>query len=170
VRALPRIRLALHQTEDVMSQVTPPSFRVCHITLDQAMPVRLNVLRRGTPAREAMYDGDSDAGTVHIGAMIEDRVVATSTWLIASWPNDATKRAVQLRGMAVLDEMQHRGVGQALIATGLAHARSLSAVYVWAKARDSAIPFYERCGFTVVGDQFMEPASGLPHHLVLLQL
>ncbi len=150
--------------------MTTSSFRVCHITLDQAKTVRLNVLRRGTPSRDATYDGDNDNDTVHIGAMIDDRVVATSTWLVASWPNDVAKSAVQLRGMAVLDEMQHSGVGQALIAAGLAHARTLSAVYLWAKARDSAIGFYERCGFMVVGDQFTEPASGLPHHLVLLHL
>ncbi len=170
MQSLPRVRLALHQTGHMMSQVTPPLFHVGHITLAQAMPVRLNVLRRGTPSRDAAYDGDNDPDTVHIGAMIENRVVATSTWLVASWPNDATERAVQLRGMAVLDEVQHSGVGQALIAAGQAHARSLSAVYVWAKARDTAISFYERCGFMVVGDQFMEPASGLPHHLVLLHL
>ncbi|MFM8970326.1 MAG: GNAT family N-acetyltransferase, partial [Actinomycetota bacterium] len=72
--------------------------------------------------------------------------------------------------MAVLDEMQNSGVGRALIDAGVAHARTLGARYVWAKARDSAIYFYERCGFTVVGEQFMEPASGMPHHLVVFEL
>jgi predicted GNAT family N-acyltransferase len=41
---------------------------------------------------------------------------------------------------------------------------------VWAKARDSALDFYLRCGFRVVGEQFMEPASGMPHHLVVREL
>jgi predicted GNAT family N-acyltransferase len=41
---------------------------------------------------------------------------------------------------------------------------------VWARARDSAIGFYERAGFTVVGDVFVDDATGLDHHLVVLEL
>jgi hypothetical protein len=46
----------------------------------------------------------------------------------------------------------------------------MSARYVWAKARDSALDFYLRCNFRVVGEQFIEPASGMPHHLVVLDM
>ncbi|MFM8994263.1 MAG: GNAT family N-acetyltransferase [Actinomycetota bacterium] len=145
-------------------------FVVLEISLTEAKPVRLDVLRRGTPAREANYEGDDDPRTVHIGAERSGRVVATSTWLVMPWQNDIGATAVQLRGMAVLDEMQNSGVGRALIEAGVAHARTLGAHYVWAKARDSAIYFYERCGFAVVGEQFMEPASGMPHHLVVFEL
>ena len=145
-------------------------FFVRRISLDEAKPVRIDVLRRGTPARDADYDGDDDPRAVHIGAEKNGRIVATSTWLVVPWQGDDTVSAVQLRGMAVLDEMQNTGVGRALIDAGVAHARALGARYVWAKARDSAIYFYERCGFVVVGEQFMEPASGMPHHLVVLEL
>lgn len=132
--------------------------------------MRIEVLRRGTPAREANYDGDESDGTVHIGAELDGRVIATSTWIIAAWPDDSTSRAVQLRGMAVIDDAQNLGVGRALIDAGVAHARGVSARYVWAKARDSALYFYERCGFATVGEQFIEPASGVPHHLVVREL
>lgn len=140
------------------------------ISLDEAMPVRLHVLRRGTPVREANYDGDDDPNTVHIGAEVGGRVVATSTWLRAPWNEDPSATAIQLRGMAVLDDLQKTGIGGDLIAAGIEHARRHSARYVWAKARDSALDFYRRCNFRVVGEQFMEPASGLPHHLVVLDV
>ena len=146
------------------------SYVVRQISLTEALPVRLNVLRRGTPSREANYDGDHDPHTVHIGAETAGRVVATSTWLVAAWQDDPTAVAVQLRGMAVLDEMQRSGVGRALIDAGVERACERGARYVWAKARDSAIDFYRRCGFRVVGDEFTEPASGLAHHLVVLTL
>jgi len=145
----------------------PPTFVIRHITVAEAMPVRINVLRRGTPSQDAAYDGDDEPHTAHIGAVIGDRVVATSTWLMRPWQHDTTATAVQLRGMAVLDEMQNTGVGHALIDAGMTHAHSVGARYVWAKARDSALYFYERCGFHIVDEQFLEPASGLPHHLVL---
>ena len=147
-----------------------PDFAVRRITLGRAKPVRNEVLRRGTPTREANYDGDDDPRTVHIGAERDGRVVATSTWVIAAWQGDPTAAAVQLRGMAVLDEMQRGGVGTALIDAGLAHARDVGARYVWAKARDTALAFYEGCGLSTVGDSFVEPASGLPHRLVVLEL
>ncbi len=148
-------------------------FVVRRITLEQAIPVRLDVLRRGTPSQDANYDGDAEPTTAHIGAVVADHlpsVVATSTWLMRPWSADPTRGAVQLRGMAVLDDFQNTGVGAALIAAGIAHALASNATYVWAKARDSALYFYERRGFTVDGDQFMEPASGVPHHLVVLEL
>lgn len=145
-------------------------YTVRPITLAETQAVRLNVLRRGTPSREANYDGDDDSSTVHIGAEKDGRIVATSTWLVVPWQLDTSVSAVQLRGMAVLDDLQNSGVGRALIKAGIAHAQTIGARYVWAKARDSAIYFYERCGFSVVGDQFIEPASGMPHHLVVLEL
>lgn len=146
------------------------SFVVRRLSLEESKPVRLDVLRRGTPSREANYDGDDEPSSVHIGAEVAGIVVATSTWLVVPWQNDESAIAVQLRGMAVSDQMQNTGVGRALIEAGVEHARSLGARYIWAKARDSAIYFYERCGFVVVGDEFVEPASGMPHHLVVLDL
>ena len=63
-------------------------FVVREISLTEAKPVRLDVLRRGTPASEANYDGDHDPRTVHIGAERSGRVVATSTWLVMPWQGD----------------------------------------------------------------------------------
>lgn len=146
------------------------SFVVRRLSLEETKPVRLDVLRRGTPSRDANYDGDDEPTSVHIGAEVAENVVATSTWLVVPWQYDESEVAVQLRGMAVSDQMQNTGVGRALIRAGIEHARSLGARYIWAKARDSAIYFYERCGFVVVGDGFVEPASGMPHHLVVLEL
>jgi GNAT superfamily N-acetyltransferase len=150
--------------------VTAPVFIVRRISLDEATLVRKAILRRGTPAREAHYEGDDAAETIHIGAERESRVIATSTWIVAAWPEDPLSVAVQLRGMAVNDDAQNTGIGRALIDAGIEHARAIDARFVWAKARDSALYFYERCGFSIVGDQFLEPASGVPHHLVVLEL
>jgi hypothetical protein len=40
---------------------------------------------------------------------------------------------------------------------------------VWARARDSALKFYEKNGFTTVGDAFLDEATGMSHHLVYFQ-
>jgi hypothetical protein len=41
---------------------------------------------------------------------------------------------------------------------------------VWARARDNALYFYERNGFATVGDQFIDEATGLGHHLVMIEV
>jgi len=143
---------------------------VTRIELVDAQPLRIAVLRRGTPAKTAVYEGDEHPDTVHIGARAGGEIVATSTWMRAPWQEAPDAPAVQLRGMAVDDSLQGTGVGRRLIDAGLNHARSVGARFVWAKARDSALEFYVRCGFRVVGDQFTEPASGMPHHLVVMEL
>ncbi|MFZ9706495.1 MAG: GNAT family N-acetyltransferase [Ilumatobacteraceae bacterium] len=143
---------------------------VTRIALADTQLLRTAVLRRGTPAKTAVYDGDEHADTVHIGARADGAIVATSTWIRAPWQESPTESAVQLRGMAVDDSLQGTGVGRKLIDAGIDHARSVGARFVWAKARDSALEFYVRCGFRVVGEQFTEPASGMPHHLVVREI
>jgi len=145
-------------------------FVVTRIALADTQPLRIAVLRRGTPAKTAVYDGDEHPDTVHIGARADGAIVATSTWIRAPWQESPAESAVQLRGMAVDDSLQGTGVGRKLIDAGIDHARSVGARFVWAKARDSALEFYVRCGFRVVGEQFTEPASGMPHHLVVREI
>lgn len=140
------------------------------LDLADTQAIRVAVLRRGTPATTAVYDGDDLPTTVHIGARRNGVVVATSTWILAAWPHDPALPAVQLRGMAVDDSLQGTGIGRRLVDAGINHARDAGASIVWAKARDSAMSFYERCGFRVVGEQFTEPASGMPHHLVVREV
>jgi hypothetical protein len=41
---------------------------------------------------------------------------------------------------------------------------------VWARARDSALRFYQNNGFAVEGDAFMDEATGMSHHLVVMSL
>ena len=72
--------------------------------------------------------------------------------------------------MAVLDDVQGRGVGRHLVAEGVRRARDAGAAEVWANARDTALSFYEQCGFVVEGDGFVTPDTALPHHRIRMTL
>jgi len=78
--------------------------------------------------------------------------------------------SLQLKGMAVDDSLQTTGYGRALIDAGLALARERGAEVVWARARDSALGFYEKCGFISVGDGFIDEPTNMPHHIVMKRL
>jgi len=41
---------------------------------------------------------------------------------------------------------------------------------VWANARDAAMAFYEREGFRIEGDGFVDATTQLPHHVVVIDL
>jgi hypothetical protein len=49
-------------------------------------------------------------------------------------------------------------------------ARTRGDRLLWANGRDTALDFYIRLGFNVVGESFVDRVSQLPHHVVLLEL
>ena len=151
--------------------MTGHSYDIGTATTAEILPLRMAVLRDGTPSRDPRYAEDDHDTTLHLVARDADGIiVATSSWLPRPFPPEPDTPAVQLRGMAVDKTLQSRGVGASLLAAGIERARSIGAVNVWARARDSALAFYERNGMTVVGDAFTDEATGMSHHLVVVRL
>lgn len=128
--------------------------------------LRRRVLRDGDSDANVVWDGDDTAGTVHLGVVAADRIVAISTWLAAPAPDGRV--GFQLRGMATDPADAGRGHGSALLRAGVVHARSHGAEVVWANARVTALDFYTRAGFDATGPMFVTVATGLPHRLVVL--
>ena len=71
--------------------------------------------------------------------------------------------AHQLRGMAIEPDRQGEGIGAHLLAAGIERCAAAGSELVWAHARSTALDFYVRHGFTVSGDEYIEPATGLAH-------
>lgn len=144
--------------------------RVEHLTFDEIHELRVRVLRNGTPVTHATYAEDNYPDVVHLGLRDHGDVIATSTWFSKECPEEPGVPAVQLKGMAVSDVLQTSGHGRVLVEAGVALARERSAHVVWARARDSAVGFYEKCGFTVVGEGFIDEPTAMPHHIVVRHL
>jgi len=140
------------------------------LPLADILELRMKVLRKGTPSSNPSYSEDSDSSTVHLGVRDSGRVIAVSSWINRPFPHDTTSVAIQLKGMAVDEALQGSGFGRLIIDAGEAHARQRGASIVWARARDAALDFYIKCGYSVVGEMFMDEATGMPHHIVVKQL
>ena len=139
------------------------------VPTDEVLVLRMAVLRDGTPSQDPRYADDDTEGSVNLGIRESGILVACSTWLPRPWPLDIDASATQLRGMAVAKHLQSKGLGNILLQAGITRAKTLESTYVWARARDRALYFYERNGFETIGNQFIDEASGLGHHLVMLK-
>lgn len=115
----------------------------------------------------ADYPEDSYPDVVHLGVVRSEDVIGTSTWFMKECPEQPGTPAMQLKGMAVDDAVQTSGVGKQLIDAGIALATERGAHVVWARARDTAIGFYEKCGFAVIGEGFTDEPTDMPHHIVI---
>jgi len=144
---------------------------VIEIQTSETYGLRTAVLRNDTPTTDPRYAEDSKPGTVHLGIFDEDKnLIGTSTWVFNPWQDDSVSQAIQLRGMAVAKNRQSAGLGAMLLTAGVIHAEKLKAKYIWAKARDSALNFYLRHDFSVVGEGFTEGTTQMPHHLVVRKI
>nr|WP_204331729.1 GNAT family N-acetyltransferase [Geodermatophilus sabuli] len=131
------------------------------VPVDVVLPLRSAVLRNGGPAGTP---GDDDPATLHLAARRHDGAVVGVVRLAAApcpWRPDA-RAPWQLRGMATDPAVRGTGAGRALVEAGLALVADRGADLVWCNARETAVGFYERMGFTVLTGPFdVEPIG--PH-------
>ena len=139
---------------------------VVALTLEDIMPLRVKVLRKGTPVTHCNYPEDTYEDVIHLGVKNESTVVGTSSWFRKECPDLVGEAALQLKGMAVDDSLQGSGIGVQIIAAGLALATERGVSIVWARARDSALGFYLRCGFAEIGPGYIDEPTAMPHHNV----
>jgi len=149
---------------------TPDDLKIDVVAASDIINLRMTVLRIGTPSQDPRYPEDELATSVHLALRLNGDIVGTSTWLERPWPHEPASPATQLRGMAVAAHLQGRGYGALLVQAGIDRARGQHHRFVWARARDTAIRFYEHNGFTVVGDAFIDDATAMSHHLVVHEI
>lgn len=142
--------------------MSTPHLRVEEVPVAVILPLRAAVLRPGQPADAARFDGDDTALHLALFADVGGEHDATRSDVVAclsvrAAPRDGEPR--QLRGMAVAQAWQGRGLGGALLLA--AHGR-ISAP-MWCNARLRAVPFYARHGWVVDSAVFDIAGIG-PHH------
>ena len=71
---------------------------------------------------------------------------------------------VRLRQMAVLDNLHGKGIGASIMNFAENVARDKGFKIMTMHARDTAIGFYEKFGYKVKGNQFIE--VNIPHHVM----
>jgi predicted GNAT family N-acyltransferase len=140
----------------------------------QALGVRRRVFieEQGVPEdieidhHDILLKGDiehTDAGAQHILAMLDGRPVATGRLVL----EDSDGRP-HVGRVAVLPEYRGRGFGRAVMAGLHDLARQQGATAVTLAAQLHAIGFYEKLGYSVRGEVFLD--AGIEHRWMDIEL
>lgn len=139
------------------------------ISSSDTFALRREVLRSNTATTDVNFDGDETA--IHLAACdpANGNIAAISSWFQRNRPHHSIT-GLQLRGMASSPEVRGAGAAQALLFAGIELARTLQVDEVWARARDTALGFYLKHGFTNIEPGYVDEHTGLPHHDVVRSL
>jgi hypothetical protein len=122
---------------------------------DAAVALRYEVLRKPLGMVYTPEQLAEEATETHVIAVADAKVVGV---LLLKRISD-TK--MKMRQFAVDDAFQGQGIGSALVAFAEDFAIENGFSIITLNARMTAVPFYERLGYDVVGDEFVE--VGIPH-------
>jgi len=125
--------------------------------------LRYEVLRRPLGMPEGSEENAAEARCEHCVAEEGGRVVGCVLWL-----GDAAGDGGKLLQMAVAEGLHGTGIGAHLVRELERHAAAKGFRRVRMHARQTAIGFYEKLGYRIAGEPFVE--VGLPHRLMEREL
>lgn len=128
----------------------------------RSLQIRNEVLRLPIWLDIFCEDLSADKKSTHVGAFDEGKLIGVV--LI----DQKVDGEIYLRQFAVRPFYQGKGVGTLLEEYCEVFARRNKAKLLRAHARQVAVNFYTKCGFNVVGDEFIE--VGIPHFEVVKTL
>ena len=135
--------------------------------------LRRQVLRPGQPWGSVDHDYDSWPDTFHVAAFgPRGEIAACASFhpdTAPHRPESAAEKTWRLRAMASLPEVRGQGYGAAALRYGIAEIRRRGGALLWCNARSGAVGFYERLGFSIVGDEFEIAPIG-PHYVMEIEL
>ena len=132
----------------------PIELRPAQWSLDRDLlqQVRREVFITEQHVPEELEWDEHDEASFHVLALVNGQAVATGR----------IKTDGHIGRMAVTKDFRLQGIGRRVLATLLDHAaRVLACDQVYLHAQESAIPFYEKYGFEVCSDVFLD--AGIPH-------
>jgi len=124
----------------------------------QMVKLREDILRRPLGLGFTPDELEEEKDNMLIGAF-EDDVMLGCCMLVEERPG-----VVRLRQMAVLNDLQGKGIGRALMNFAENLARDSGYRVLCMHARKNATGFYEKMGYKIAGDEFVEIT--IPHYVM----
>ncbi|MFB9078863.1 GNAT family N-acetyltransferase [Flavobacterium procerum] len=124
------------------------------ITSKETYIVRQPVLRKGKTIESCIFEGD-DLPTTHHFGLFEDKSLTGIISLFQQINSIfADENQAQIRGMAVLENHQKKGYGEALVKHCEEFCKSQNVDLIWFNARTAAVGFYKKMNYQIIGEAF----------------
>lgn len=129
-----------------------------HGTPEYQLMVKLrdDILRRPIGIHFSKEELDKEKENLLIGAFEDENILGCC--MLVKESNDK----VRLRQMAVLNDLQGKGIGRAMILFAENIARDQGYKVLNMHARKPVVGFFEKMGYKVVSDEFLE--ISIPHY------
>lgn len=137
------------------------NFEIKLINPEEVIAVRQPVLREGKPIEACVFEGDNLPSTFHVGIFINGSLVGVVSFMENKHPFFDEENQYQLRGMAVLEPYQFKGLGYEILKYGEALLIKKGIKMVWCNAREIAVDFYRKNNYSIKGDPFLIPEIGV---------
>ena len=121
----------------------------------QVLKLRDEILRKPLGLNFSKDELEKERAHMHMAAYEDDQMLGCCM-LVEEDP-----KTVRLRQMAVVNDVQGKGIGRGLMQFAQNLARDPSFKTITMHARKNAIGFYEKMGYKKFGDEFMEIT--IPH-------
>ena len=121
----------------------------------QMIKLRTDILRKPLGLSFAPDELDMEKEDILIGAFDEDEMLACCML------TKADQNCLRLRQMAVQNNQQGKGIGASMMNFAEILSRDKGYKKLIMHARETAVGFYEKLGYKVVGDKFTEVT--IPH-------
>lgn len=124
----------------------------------QMVKLRDDILRRPLGLSFNQQELESEKNNMLIGAFEDDEMLGCCMLV------EENPEIVRLRQMAVLNDLQGKGIGRALMHFAENIARDRGYKILSMHARKNALGFYEKMGYKVASDEFTEIT--IPHYVM----
>lgn len=128
----------------------------------EMLKLRDDVLRKPLGLHFSDEEIEKEKSNMHMAAYEDDRMLGCCM-LVEEDPG-----TVRLRQMAVVNDVQGKGIGRALMQFAENLARDRGYKRITMHARKNAIGFYEKMGYKKSGAEFMEIT--IPHYVMEKEL
>ena len=128
----------------------------------QMLKLRDAILRKPLGLSFSPEDVEKEKDNMLIDAFEEERMLGCCMLV------KEQAEIVRLRQMAVLNDLQGKGIGRALMNFAENLARDSGYKIIRMHARQNSVGFYEKVGYKIKGDQFIEIT--IPHFIMEKEL
>jgi N-acetylglutamate synthase-like GNAT family acetyltransferase len=125
---------------------------------DQMVQLRYEILRKPLKLFFEKEELEKEKEDILIGAYEEDKILGCC--MLKKIDADT----VRLRQMAVANNLQGKGIGASMMNFAENVARDAGYKKIRMHARKTAIGFYEKLGYSVIGNEFLEVS--IPHYVM----